>query len=227
MERGAVMLYLSQLILDPRSAQVQAELRNLYEMHRTLSRAFDRDPARYDEARCLFRVDEPVSASCPRVLIQSRLAPQWERLVSNAGYLVGSPQSKAFEPVFKVGQRLAFRLRANPTVCRNGKRVAIWEKKPVGETLDQRAARLHRIEQRRLAWLVRKGKTGGFSVERVTLFSESEQSAQSGQQRMIFNAVRYEGVLRVTDADAFLTTLAAGIGSGKGLGFGLLSLARV
>jgi CRISPR system Cascade subunit CasE len=37
--------------------------------------------------------------------------------------------------------------------------------------------------------------------------------------------VVFEGRLRVTDAEAFRRALAAGIGSGKAFGFGLLSVA--
>jgi hypothetical protein len=39
-------------------------------------------------------------------------------------------------------------------------------------------------------------------------------------------AVRFDGQLQVTDPVTFSDTLERGIGSGKGLGFGLLSLAR-
>lgn len=38
-------------------------------------------------------------------------------------------------------------------------------------------------------------------------------------------AVRFEGILTVTDPDTFRTTVATGIGSAKAFGFGLLSLA--
>ena len=38
-------------------------------------------------------------------------------------------------------------------------------------------------------------------------------------------AVLFDGLLEVTDADAFRNTLAAGVGPGKGFGFGLLSVA--
>ena len=44
--------------------------------------------------------------------------------------------------------------------------------------------------------------------------------------RAKFCAVRFEGRLYVTDADAFAVALRGGIGPAKGLGFGLLSLAR-
>lgn len=40
-----------------------------------------------------------------------------------------------------------------------------------------------------------------------------------------FLAVRFDGLLEVTDPGKFLETLRAGIGSAKGFGFGLLSLA--
>jgi len=39
------MIHLSLLILNPRSRQIQAELRDPYQMHRTISRAFGEDPA--------------------------------------------------------------------------------------------------------------------------------------------------------------------------------------
>jgi CRISPR system Cascade subunit CasE len=39
-----------------------------------------------------------------------------------------------------------------------------------------------------------------------------------------FLAVRFEGVLAVTDPEVFRATVAAGIGSGKAFGFGLLSV---
>lgn len=43
--------------------------------------------------------------------------------------------------------------------------------------------------------------------------------------KLTFGSVLFEGRLRVTDAERFRATLAAGIGSGKAYGFGLLSIA--
>ena len=40
-------------------------------------------------------------------------------------------------------------------------------------------------------------------------------------------AVRFDGLLRVTDAGDFRETLICGIGPGKAYGFGLLSIAPV
>jgi CRISPR system Cascade subunit CasE len=42
---------------------------------------------------------------------------------------------------------------------------------------------------------------------------------------MTFGSVLFEGRLAITDTEQFRATLAAGIGSGKAYGFGLLSVA--
>ena len=43
--------------------------------------------------------------------------------------------------------------------------------------------------------------------------------------RLEFLAVRFDGLLTVADPDALYGTVRQGIGSGKGFGFGLFSLA--
>ena len=48
---------------------------------------------------------------------------------------------------------------------------------------------------------------------------------KAGHRDGRFVAVRFEGVLEVTDPTAFCKTVENGIGSGKGFGFGLLSVA--
>src|SRR5207247_1467305 len=96
-------------------------------------------------------------------------------------------------------------------------------------------------------WLLRKGETGGFGVPgewvdarhpetgdpiqlpnfRVDGIPEGREPNGKPGHEGAFLAVRFDGVLTVTDADTFRATVAGGIGSGKAFGFGLLSLARV
>jgi CRISPR system Cascade subunit CasE len=120
------MIYLSLLELSPRSRQAQAEIANPYEMHRTLSKAFSGGSVEgqaaevgaadtWEAARCLFRVDVSVASPNPRVLIQSRVRPEWDRLTVRPDYLAAAPWVKTWEPTFRAGQTLSFRLRANPT----------------------------------------------------------------------------------------------------------------
>lgn len=208
-------LFLSRLRLDPRSAQVRAELRSPYEMHRTLAKAFappsmPAPEARHalEEARVLFRIDENSAGGTVTALVQSRTRPEWGELTVAPGYLAATPETRAFEPCFRSGQRLAFRLRANPTVKRQGKRYGLY------------------AEEEQIAWLARKASDGGFVVELAAPLVEQRalRSPRRGAE-VEHLAVRFDGVLRVADPPRFVDALSFGIGSAKGFGFGLLSVA--
>jgi CRISPR system Cascade subunit CasE len=103
-----------------------------------------------------------------------------------------------------------------------------------------------RDDKQRLDWLRRKAIACGFAIETVGLsllewrntkplqskggaLIETHEVARrrafgpGSSQRL--GAVRFDGVLVVTDLDRFRTALTAGIGAAKGFGFGLLSLA--
>jgi CRISPR system Cascade subunit CasE len=204
------MMYLTRLVLDPRCQQVREDLADPYELHRTLLRAFpDADDG--GPGRVLYRV-EPLRSE-PRfiVLVQSDVAPDWLRLNVPDGYLQGPPATKPFDPTFTSGQRLCFRLRANPTVKREGKRRPL-----LGEG-----------EQR--TWLDRKGAEAGFRVVRTEVTPEGascgRKPAGGATMTLTHHAVRFDGVLAVADPERLRQALPAGIGSAKGFGFGLLSLA--
>jgi CRISPR system Cascade subunit CasE len=144
--------------------------------------------------------------------VQSDVSPDWSRLKVTNDYLLGPAATKPFNPAFTAGQRLCFRLRANPTVKRDGKRRAL-----LGEG-----------EQR--AWLDRKGVEAGFRVVRAEVTPEGaswgRKPAGGGTLVLTHHAVRFDGVLEVTDPARFRLAVQSGIGSAKGFGFGLLSLAR-
>lgn len=201
-------MYLSKLELNPRSRQVMAELRDPYQMHRTISRAFGDGDEAYRDARCLFRVDESCDGRSICALVQSKLEPDWGKWAPSPDYLVAEPMIKPFTPSFKPGQRLVFRLRANPTVKRDGKRIGIYD------------------ESERLVWLGRKGDASGFRVLEARVESDGKQKGLTGKGcETVFSAAVFDGVLEVTDVEIFVSTLTNGIGSAKGFGFGLLSIA--
>src|SRR5262249_52889455 len=139
------------------------------------------------------------------------VAPDWSSLQAVNGYLLGPPTTKPFDPAFAAGQRLCFRLRANPTVKRDGRR------RPLLEEGEQRA------------WFDRKGAAAGFRVVRAEVTPEGascgRQPAQGGTLTLPHHAVRFDGLLAVTDPGRLRQALRTGIGSAKGFGFGLLSLA--
>lgn len=215
-------MYLSRLILNPRSRRVQRELAQPYEMHRSVMRGFPGELQPGAE-RVLWRVEEHPRLGLT-LLAQSLAEPDWRPLVDAAGpgYLLpvpANPAVKPFELALVAGQVLAFRLRANPTRRLNtgrdqpGKRVGIYE------------------EDEQRAWLERKAEQSGFIVLEARIrpegkFSDADAIHRDGQtHKLELLSVQFDGVLRVVDPARVTTAVETGIGSGKGFGFGLLSLA--
>jgi len=171
------------------------------------------------DAGFLFRVD-PFSGGRVVVVVQSAVKPDWGYAFANAGHLLaGPPDVREFDPrpMCRKGATWRFRLRANPTKRQQEKRRALWS------------------TQEQEDWLRRKAVAGGFEVLAFTAARDGSRTAlktdyglpEPKTHRISLFAVRFEGVLRVVDEQLFFESLCAGIGSAKGLGFGLLSLARV
>lgn len=212
-------MYLSRLILNPRSRQVQAEIAHPYEMHRTVLRAFAEDLSQTEE-RVLFRLDVHPRTGLPTLLVQSQTGPDWSYLAAGS-YLLPpdllppgevNPGVKEVELAFRPGQMLAFRLLANPTK-RLGKQAGPDKGKRVG---------LYRPEEQ-LAWLHRKGEQHGFQV--LTAIPTAQRRTDDHRRQLKFLSVCFDGVLKVLEPERFLAAVHQGIGSGKAFGFGLLSLA--
>lgn len=211
------MTYLSRLGLNLRSRQVQRDLAQPYQMHRTIMRAFPTPLPR--EERVLFRLEQTVARSGQTLLVQSQSQPDWGRL-NNSDYLLPpaplelakNPDVKQFEARFQVGQQLFFRLLANPTIKRNGKRYGLYG------------------EEAQLHWLERKAQLGGFHILELGIGTQNILSGRLAKikngHRLRMVTVQYDGRLQVKDPGRLLAALRQGIGSGKGFGCGLLSLAR-
>ena len=79
-----------------------------------------------------------------------------------------------------------------------------------------------------IAWLQRKAEAGGFRVNADSLRTiprGREFFHKEGRSHGTHTAVEFQGELTVTDPAQFRATVAAGIGSAKAFGFGLLVLA--
>jgi CRISPR system Cascade subunit CasE len=243
-------LYLSRLILDMNCRQVWNELAHPYEMHRTLMRAFPQPSGSDVEAKkrfgVLFRADTDEPTGRVIVYVQSHVPPDWSFLSSLSDYLcadVASPNpackdvAEAYRQL-QDAQVLSFRLRANPT-----KRVG--ESSGGDNALKGKRVGLVR-EEEQLQWLIRKGKRCGFEIlvkevrdrsgevhqiPRVKVCPEGKQKGRKREgghpREMTQLAVRFDGLLQITNADAFREALAYGIGPAKAFGFGLLSIAPV
>ncbi len=235
-------MYLSRLILNPRHRDVQRDIADCQQLHRTVMALFPAAGAGDPRAALgvLFRLDAGQQNGRLSLLVQSSVAPDWTRLPP--GYLAdteGEPPNPACKSVaaqyagLAAGTRLAFRLRANPT------RKIDTRSGPDGQRRHGRRVEL-RAEQDQLAWLRRKGEECGFALVQArarpaplgvappgkqTGTRESAGEGAGLRQRLTFAAILFEGELVITDAERFRAALARGIGPGKAYGFGLLSVA--
>lgn len=222
-------------------------LRNAYRVHQRLCMAFQTetkkkdDPdflkpynpkddldrqqvhvARNTDGGFLYRVDAHPGGNVA-IIVQSAKRPDWNYAFHNApSLLAADPEVKPFNPKFAQEQRFRFRLKANPTkkidtktkddgIKRNGKRVPV----KYDELKD---------------WLIRHAAVGGFALDEDSIALQTGyvyiNASHEGKGRQVF-AVRYDGLLNVTDQEKFQQTICQGIGTSKGFGFGLLSVAPV
>jgi len=223
-------MFLHRIHLDRRCREARRDLADPYQLHATLCRAFSQTNRKCPEREILWRLEpETGSDGCPHVLIQSQTVPDWDGIGVKGWLAKADPpldlKNRLKLDTITTGQRFRFRLRANPCVTRNGKRLGL----------------LQLIEQEQ--WIKRKGQSHGFALPQLPSFDLSEMGQERvdvrvSQERMLSgtqhqgNTIRifsvlYDGVMTVTDAGAFVKVLHTGIGHGKALGLGLLSVAPI
>jgi CRISPR system Cascade subunit CasE len=210
-------MYLSRLRLNPADPHARRDLADPYQMHRTLARVYAPD-AEHPPARFLWR-QERHAAGWPdgTVLVQAAQPGGWPALHEAwPGYLQAIEPDKAIDLATLVlpGRRFRFRLQANPTVTREGKRHGLVK------------------EDEQLAWLDRQAQRHGFAVlGAVRGASERLIAGQKGQHRIVVHSVVFDGLLQAGDNEeavaALRQALLQGLGHAKSLGLGLLSLAPV
>ena len=214
-------MYLSRLHLNPRDRQAAKDLRSAYALHQTLRWAFEgagEVPGPLPEGERLLWRDDGEQG----LLVQSVTRPDWAAIYGpNPDYFLDLQIKPVDLSGLRVGQHLAFRLRANVTVnrFRDGQ----------DRQADPRTKRQAlRGAGEQVEWLERQGERGGFGVVRADIAQSGNvrlYKARGGTPMTLF-AVTYGGLLRVDDPARLAQTVQGGIGKAKALGFGLLSLAR-
>jgi CRISPR system Cascade subunit CasE len=204
-------VFLSRLTLSLHDRKVQRTLQDAYRVHQALLAAFSPDVPG-GGGRVLYRVEPEQEGAVASVLVQSISVPDWRRDTFTAKLPVARAEGpKDLSVTLHAGQTLRFRLRANPTRKKDGKRLAV-----IGE-------------EAQLAWLRRK--LGGYGMHVVAARRHDEGMVHASRRaeedsRMTFLSIFYEGIVGVEDPVAAIVPLTEGIGSGKAFGFGLLSLSR-
>jgi CRISPR system Cascade subunit CasE len=147
--------------------------------------------------------------------------PDWTKITLYGWLAKADPPIDLNERIeftsFKSGQDFRFRLRANPSVTRNGRRFGLFS------------------QAEQMKWFSRKGDQHGFSFPGIS--SEmapvwiSQEKMLNGRQHngngIRVYSVLYDGILTVADPQKFSRTLQSGIGHGKAMGLGLLSVVPI
>ncbi|GAA1797054.1 type I-E CRISPR-associated protein Cas6/Cse3/CasE [Leucobacter iarius] len=231
-------MYLTRFQINPRRRGAMKLLANAQAMHAAVLHGFP-DPSPTDTGRVLWRLDRVAEQSY--LVISSPAKPDLTHLVEQAGWpaLESGWQTKNTDEHLariSTGQRWGFRLTGNPVHAlkpedgaKRGKIVA------------------HRTSAHQLGWLERQGEKHGFAlatqeVEAVDAESGSVVLSQAQTVRVArselrrfpregktvtVQAVEFDGVLEVTDADRFRDALRHGVGPARAYGCGLLTVARI
>ncbi len=199
-------------------------------------------PSDLQERPFLYRENAPShavgsSARCELMILSRRTPTDAEGLFDL--------ETKFFAPVLQVGQRLRFSLRANPTAQKSetdaeGRRksrrydVVMAALKEVEKGAARLEARPRLIQQAGLDWLKRQGDRSGFRLpdqevkidgyEQFDIDPENRRATRG--KRAVHSRLEFEGVLEVTEPQAFLRQLAEGFGRARAFGHGLMLIRR-
>lgn len=131
-----------------------------------------------------------------------------------------APETHRYEPLLErvtPGSCWQFRLTANPTRTR----------KDPADPLARGALKPCYLEAEQEQWLLEQAGKHGFALTEGAFQVTRKQTChfrKNGKRPVTLLAVTYEGILQVTDPEAFREMLCQGIGRGKAYGLGLMTI---
>lgn len=244
-------MYLTKFPLNMTRRETHRMLASPYRLHAALEGSVPRIENSSGGGRLLWRVDREKEGSA-NLYIVSPVAPSLVGLDEQIGWpdLKQQWQTRSYDGFLSkldVGQMYGFRLYANPVVSRSAIKDAHGRSKRVS----------HLTALQQMSWLVgaaayegagmeipewigtgveTRAERNGFevvkdnsgSLQLVISDIAKREFIQGAKGRVITLATaRYDGVLRITNADCMRHALSYGIGHGKGFGCGLMTLAAV
>jgi CRISPR system Cascade subunit CasE len=153
-------------------------------------------------------------------------------------------EPKPLQPVLQEGDRLRFRLRANPVVASKALQKPDGKSRRVDLVMNERNRLMKEgIPKKDLPsreaiaqtvakpWLRRKAEDLGFDVEEgefgvLSYTYQKFAKSSGGKDAISLGLCDFEGVLTVRDPVRFVASLRQGIGPAKGFGCGLLLVRR-
>jgi CRISPR system Cascade subunit CasE len=190
---------------------------NTYHLHQNIWTLFQGDP---DADRdFLYRVEGRPQNGWSTVLLQSARQPR-----TSQAHLARVLDSRLYNASLEAGDVLRFKLLANPvkTIPDQRKR-----QNAKGRIKSVRVPLIH--EDQQLAWLKRKygdaAEVDQVQVQKHTPFLFTKHRGKQRNNGKIQPCI-FTGTLRVRDPEALIQLIGQGIGPAKGMGCGMLSIAR-
>lgn len=209
-------MYLTRVKLDISKRETQLAMSASGRFHGAIERAFEQK-----QNRNLWRIDKLRGEYY--ILILSEEVPNLEDFMMQFGDGRSPAETKAYEVLLnKITDNSVwhFRMVANPTH-------SIKTKSGRGKVV------AHVTPEHQIEWLKTKAAANGFELVEDNCFVLAKEwknfykNASGKDMRVRLMLVSFEGILRVTDADAFRNALINGIGRGKAYGAGMLTISRV
>ena len=208
-------MYLTRVKLDILKRETQLALSACGRFHGAVERAFEQK-----QKRNLWRIDKLRGEYY--ILILSEEVPNLKDFVEQFGDSKSSAETKEYEVLLnRITDHSAwrFRLVANPTH-------SVKTKSARGKVM------AHVTPEHQMEWLKTKAAANGFELVDDNCFVLANEwknfykNAKGKDMRVRLMLVSFEGILRVTDIDAFRNALISGIGRGKAYGAGMLTISR-
>ena len=229
-------MYLTRMPINSARRGAVRLLASPQRMHAAVLSAFPPDAVVEDSARgrVLWRIDQ--NGPHTHLYVVSPERPDLTALVEQAGWPLASTwETKPYDALLdriSVGVEYRFSLVANPV-------------RDVRQASGRSKRLPHVRPEHQVEWLMLKGRRGGFelletpvkqaqaggvfelpSAPQVMISERSDRRFLRGERAVTLRTARFDGLLRVTDAEAFRRSLVHGIGSAKGYGCGLMTVTR-
>ena len=212
-------MYLTRFRINPERRGARKLLISPQAMHAAVLASYPEPPEPTSESRVLWRVDTHGPKST--LYVSGPIKPDLTALKEQAGWPElpngwDTIDYGGFLDKLTKGQNWVFRLTANP--------VHYGRTKTGGDTVPLG----HITEQHQRQWLLDRSERNGFTVATDTLAVQASRRQQFKRQgkTVTLRVVTYDGILTISDRDAFLRTLCAGLGRARAYGCGLITLAK-
>ena len=205
-------MYLSRVELDPTRRSTMAALAAPQKLHGAVESAFTGE-----RRRRLWRLDR--LGERLYLLLLSEDVPELSGVVEQFG-TGAAAETRSYDPLLQrvePGSSWQFRLTANPTKsCKDPQNPAA-----------RGTVAAHCTTQYQKQWLLDRAAKHGFALTEGAFQVTRKQTChfrKNGKRPVTLLAVTYEGILQVTDPEAFREMLCQGIGRGKAYGLGLMTI---